>query len=251
MMDNSPVLFVHGIGASGSDWERCVIPGRSAYYLSFSRPFANPTEQVPELKAEIERILAEEKKEKITLICHSMGGLTARKYLQENAGGHRVEKLVLLSTPNRGSVALSFNLAPYLMILAGILWANWVWPTLFLITGIVWEWLSFRHGIFLLSNAVWAMRPDSRFLAKLNSTALPADVKYVAGLSDTRAFPFILANLVVFWEGGDGAVPLSSQRLSERTTPNFAGLDYAEQKIDLPHFAIPKKAHLFLPLILP
>ncbi len=136
------------------------------------------------------------------------------------------------------------------MILTGILWANWGWPILFLITGIIWEWLSFRHGIVLLSHAVWAMRPDSRFLAKLNSFDLPADIKYVAGLSDTVAFPYRLVNLLIFWEGGDGAVPLSSQRLSEKTTPNFSKLEYVEKKIDLPHFMVPRKVRLFLPPIL-
>ncbi len=249
-MDNNPVLFVHGIGASGEVWEKLDLPGRKTYYLSFSHPFANPADQVPELEAEIDRILKEEKKEKIVLVCHSMGGLTARKYLQNNMTSHRVEKLVMLSTPNHGSVALSFNLTPYLMILTGIVWAYWFWPVIFLITGIIWEWLMFKHGIFLLSNAVWAMRPDSRFLSMLNSHPLPTDVKYVAGLSDAGTFPYLLVNLFIFWEGGDGAVPLSSQRLSARTAPNFPRLDYAEKRIDLPHFMVPQRVRSFLPPIL-
>jgi hypothetical protein len=48
---------------------------------------------------------------------------------------------------------------------------------------------------------------------------------------------------LLFREGGDGAVALSSQKLSEKCVPNFSRIDYKELYVDLPHFAIPKKAH--------
>ena len=245
-MQNNPVLFVHGIGASAGDWERIEMPDRNAYYLSFSKPMDNPSDQVPELRSEIERILAIEKKEKIILVCHSMGGLTARQYLQEEGNGRRVEKLVMLSTPNLGSVALSFNLVPYLLLLAGIFGMQWIWPLIFLIAGFIWEWLSFIHGIVLLSPAVFAMRPDSGFIARLNSTVMPSEVKYIAMLSNANRFPYFLANYLLFWEGGDGAVPLSSQRFSPKIVPNFSEIDYSEYWINLPHFIIPQRVNSFL-----
>ncbi len=65
----------------------------------------------------IERVLAANPgKEKVVLVGHSMGGLTAREYLQRVEGGvprwwvepgepdgHRVAKLVTVATPHRGS----------------------------------------------------------------------------------------------------------------------------------------------------
>lgn len=249
-MEKNPILFVHGIGASAAVWSKMRLPDRGAYYLSFSKPFANPNDQVPELKAEIDHILDKEKKDKVVLVCHSMGGLTARRYLQENMKNHRVEKLILISTPNHGSVALSFNLVPYLMIITGVIWMQWIWPLLFLVAGFIWEWLSFIHGITLLSPAVFAMRPDSHFIAEINSLQLPEDVEYIALLSDTEQFPYFLANFLVFWGRGDGAVPLSSQMLSHKTAPNFERLRYSEKHIDLPHFVIPQKVHQFLPQVL-
>ncbi len=65
----------------------------------------------------IERVLAANPgKEKVVLVGHSMGGLTAREYLQRREGGtpkwwgdpaqpdgHRVAKLVTVATPHRGS----------------------------------------------------------------------------------------------------------------------------------------------------
>lgn len=190
----SPIIFVHGIGASGSDWEKFNIPGHQSFYLSFSDRFGDPAKQVPELSKFIEEVLKKTGEEKVILVCHSMGGLVARKYLEDRAKNHRVEKLILMSTPNLGTIML------------------------------------------------WAMRPHSRFINELNSQNLPTDVKYISVLSDTKVFPQRLFNLLFFREGGDGAVSLSSQRLSEKCIPNFAELDYSEIKITLPHFKIPAQA---------
>lgn len=198
----NPVIFVHGIGASAKVWKKFGMPERNSYYLSFSNCFASPQDQVPELKLEIERILKSEKKERVILVCHSMGGLVARKYLVDYSASHKVEKLILLSTPNLGS----------------------------------------RYWFLFLSPAAWAMRPDSKFLRELNKQKLPNDVKYLAVLSDTKDLPHRLVNLFLFREGGDGAVPLSSQKLSLKCVPNFSELNYSELQVSLPHFAIPHQA---------
>jgi len=196
----SPVIFVHGIGASGLDWEKFDLPGHQSFYLSFSDRFGDPAKQVPELSKFIEEVLKKTKETKVVLVCHSMGGLVARKYLEDHKNDHAVEKLVLMSTPNLGTIALN--------------------------------WLP-------LCPAAWAMRPHSSFIRELNSQNLPTDVKYISVLSDTKYLPNRLVNLFIFREGGDGAVPLSSQRLSEKCVPNFADLDYSEIKIALPHFRVP------------
>ncbi len=86
------------------------------------------------------------------------------------------------------------------------------------------------------------MRPDSDFLRELNSQNLPKDIKYIVILSDTKDYPHHLVNLLLFREGGDGAVPLSSQKLSPKCVPNFKELKYSEIMVNLPHFAVPLKA---------
>jgi pimeloyl-ACP methyl ester carboxylesterase len=241
-MEKNPVLFVHGVGTSAGVWKRFTIPGRNSYYISFSNRFAHPKDQVAELKDEIGRILKLEGKEKVVLVCHSMGGLVARKYLADHLLDHHVEKLVLLSTPNLGSIGLSFNWFPILLIITGIAGFKWIWPLLLILAGTVWETVSFLRGVLLLSPAVWAMRPDSRFIRGLNAMKMPTDLEYVAALNDANYFPHGLVNLFLFREGGDGAVPLSSQKLSQLSVPNFSELHYSELRTNLPHFALPRRA---------
>ena len=242
----NPVLFIHGIGASGKVWKKFEIPRRNSYYLSFSNCFADPQSQVPELKSEIDGVLKLEKKDKVVLVCHSMGGLSARRYLIDYRSKHRVEKLILFSTPNLGSVGLSFNWFPALMIIVGLLGFSLVWPFVLALIGLIWEIISYFRGVLLLSPAAWAMRPGSKFLEEINAQKLPNDIKYVVVLSDTKDLPHRLVNLFLFREGGDGAVPISSQRLSQKCVPNFSELDYSELKTNLPHFEIPKKVDQFL-----
>lgn len=237
-----PVIFVHGIGASETIWKRKVIPGHPDFYISFSNRFADPSDQVPELAGFIDEVLRKTGEKKVILACHSMGGLVARKYLAENKEDHRVEKLVLLSAPNLGSIGLSFNWLPLLLIILGLSGYKFVWPVLLTLLGLLWELVSLSRGVLLLSPAVWAMRPGSEFFRELNSKEVPEDVKYVSVLSDTKFLPHRLVNFFLFREGGDGAVALSSQKLSERCVPNFSKLNYQEIRVSLPHFAIPKKA---------
>jgi pimeloyl-ACP methyl ester carboxylesterase len=237
----SPVIFVHGIGDSASIWEKFDIPDHPAFYISFSNRFADPSDQVPELEIFIKEVLEKTKQEKVILVCHSMGGLVARKYLAEHKTSHKVEKLVLFSTPNVGSICLSFNWLPLLLIILGASGFRFIWPLLIFATGLILEIIFYFLGVLLLSPAAWAMRPNSKFLKELNSKEVPTDIKYISVLSDTKAFPYTLFNLLLFREGGDGAIPISSQSLSAKCVPNFSELDYNELHIDLPHFKIPLK----------
>lgn len=238
----NPIIFVHGIGASASNWKKIEVPGHEVFYLSFSNCFASPDRQVPELAKFINEVLQSTKQKKVILVCHSMGGLVARKYLVEIRDSHKIEKLILLSTLNLGSIALSFNWLPFVLIVLGALGFRYIWPLLLCVIGLAWEITSYFRGVLLLSPAAWAMRPGSKFLRELNSKELPEDLKYISILSDTEDLPHRLVNLFLFWEGGDGAVPLSSQKLSSKSVPNFERLSYSEIQINLPHFAIPRQA---------
>lgn len=237
----NPIIFVHGIGAQASIWKKFDVLDHPLFYISFPKRFADPLSLVPELAKYIEQVLRQTRKEKVILVCHSMGGLVARKYLVDFRDSHRVEKLILLSTPNLGSLALSFNWIPLLLIVLGFAGLKYVWPLFLFFWGLILEAISFLRGVLLLSPAAWAMRPGSEFLRELNSKEMPEDVKYISVLSDTKYFSHSLVNVLLFREPGDGAVPLSSQKLSSRCAPNFGRLNYSEILTDLPHFAIPKR----------
>jgi len=94
---------------------------------------------------------------RIDLVCHSLGGLVARVYIQELGGARRVDRCVTLGTPHRGT----YNS----------------------------YWLSSRVGSEL--------RPDSRLLSRLHgSRAKTPGVRFislVAG-SDNLVIPRVFAS---------------------------------------------------------
>jgi pimeloyl-ACP methyl ester carboxylesterase len=93
---------------------------------------------------------------RIDLVCHSLGGLVARVYLQELGGARRVDRCVTLGTPHRGT----YNS----------------------------YWLSSRVGSEL--------RPDSRLLSRLHGSRASAPgvrfLSLVAG-SDNLVVPRVFA----------------------------------------------------------
>ena len=94
---------------------------------------------------------------RIDLVCHSMGGLVARVYLQELGGHRRVDQCVTLGTPHRGT----YNS----------------------------YWIPSRVGREL--------RPDSPLLERLNSSMDSAgDVRFlsITGGSDNIVVPRIFAS---------------------------------------------------------
>jgi triacylglycerol lipase len=93
---------------------------------------------------------------RIDLVCHSLGGVVARCYLQELGGARRVDRCITLSSPHRGTYGA--------------------------------YWVASRVGREL--------RPDSALLARLDATQpAAARVKFtaiVAG-SDNIVFPRVFA----------------------------------------------------------
>jgi pimeloyl-ACP methyl ester carboxylesterase len=65
--------------------------------------FANIESGAAELHAEVERIAAATGQPKVILVCHSMGGLLARRYLQDH-GEARIARLVTIASPHHGTV---------------------------------------------------------------------------------------------------------------------------------------------------
>jgi len=94
---------------------------------------------------------------RIDLVCHSLGGLVARVYIQELGGARRVDRCVTLGTPHRGT----YNS----------------------------YWLNSRVGSEL--------RPDSRLLSRLHGSRTKAAgvrfISLVAG-SDNLVIPRVFAS---------------------------------------------------------
>lgn len=105
---------------------------------------SSPREYVPRLDDQVKRIHEEHGKE-VDIIAHSLGGLTARWYVEENGGDQYVDDLITLAAPNQGS---------------HVFYAFYMFP------------------------AGRAMVPYSDFLNQLNKSPLAPDVEYTAVWSD-------------------------------------------------------------------
>jgi len=231
------IVFVHGIGASAKVWEKTekVIGKKfNCSAINFSDRFGHPEQQVFELS----EFLRQFKNEKILLVCHSMGGLVARKYLAKHLTNHNISKLILLGTPNMGILSLKFNFFPLLLeitasVVALVIENYWLFLIAFI--ALAYDLFSYFRGVKLISKAVDAMKPGSKFLNGLNSMKLPVNVEYAVILSKTWYYP-----------KGDGSVSLESQKLSEKCVPNFKELKYKEISIESSHFAEPRAADAIL-----
>ena len=102
-----PVILVHGFfgnrGYFGTMLRRLEERGVSPVFIpNFSATFATIERFADELHEAIERIVAGTGQGRVILVCHSMGGLAARRYLATQGPG-RVAKLITLASPHGGT----------------------------------------------------------------------------------------------------------------------------------------------------
>src|SRR6056297_2131835 len=127
--NNNPAIIVPGLmGSLGRD----IIPGTGKFAFGPAKhvyiPLINNLEDMGyELKKDlfiafynwrknnlystknylipkIEKVKKDTNSYKVDLICHSMGGLVARGYIQSNYYNNDVDNLIMIGTPNSGSV---------------------------------------------------------------------------------------------------------------------------------------------------
>ena len=103
------IVFIHGLGANRSGF----LPLRAYLRLhghTLQRSFDYRSRgSVERLARNLKRALdGEVRGGRISLVAHSMGGLVARCYLQQLGGARRVDRLVTLGTPHRGTHAANF-----------------------------------------------------------------------------------------------------------------------------------------------
>ena len=122
-INDYPIIFVHGWTGSGSSfdeleksikWDTQIVQtSGTAKAETYNIDYSDITcsnlaeygirEHALQLQKEIDKALSNSRYYKVNIIAHSMGGLTARYYINYLGGDKKVHKLIMLGTPNHGS----------------------------------------------------------------------------------------------------------------------------------------------------
>jgi pimeloyl-ACP methyl ester carboxylesterase len=105
------VLFVHGYMCNRAAWRKW-LPALSSHFNAATvnlEPVFGPLDRcVPPLHNAIQALRASTGAKRVTLVCHSMGGLAARAYLREH-GVDAVQRVVTICTPHYGTFFARFG----------------------------------------------------------------------------------------------------------------------------------------------
>ena len=124
-----PVLLVHGFNSGPDCWQNMrtwltrggdnkdggvvqadtpIDPQGKVFSMQFARPYNPVSSNAAELRQAIDHITAATGSKEVDVVAHSMGGLDTRLYLDQ--GDEKVDKFVMIATPNRGSVLADIEL---------------------------------------------------------------------------------------------------------------------------------------------
>lgn len=103
-----PVLLVHGRNGSVANF-RTLAPqiaetGRPVYAIEIVPSNADPRDMVPLLEQSVAAVATEAHGHSMDIVAHSMGGLLARAVIKQASGSLPVRHLIMLGTPNHGTV---------------------------------------------------------------------------------------------------------------------------------------------------
>lgn len=107
-----PVLLVHGWDGKATEMAYLGAGLRTRGFAPYSidlRPSdAAVADTARSMGKAIDEVLGKEGKTRLSLVCHSMGGLDARYYLGMMWGARRIEKVVTIASPHHGTVIAEF-----------------------------------------------------------------------------------------------------------------------------------------------
>jgi triacylglycerol lipase len=113
-----PVVMIHGyLGGSWQwlDMKQDLIrrgwPEEYLFAIDYSDNVGCNERNAQELKEFVEEVLRRTGKDKVDIIAHSMGGLSARYYIKFLGGVTRVRDFVSLGSPHQGTLAAYFGIA--------------------------------------------------------------------------------------------------------------------------------------------
>lgn len=103
-----PILLVHGFVGNGGVWwglrRRLLQIGfNDVYTINLEPTSADIEDLAGSLGARVDEILRDSESAKITLVCHSMGGLVSRFFVERLGGSDRVRGIITLGTPHHGT----------------------------------------------------------------------------------------------------------------------------------------------------
>ena len=101
------VLLIHGYMCNRATWRHWLLDGIPSHWNVATvnlEPVFAPVHRYAELvDAAVEDLRAATGAARVTLVCHSMGGLAARAYLRSH-GHHAVARVVTIDTPHHGTL---------------------------------------------------------------------------------------------------------------------------------------------------
>jgi len=108
-----PILLVHGFSCNRGVWVRVARVLHKAGWpvtsVNLEPPHANIDHFATQLARRIEEVLRTTGSEQLILVCHSMGGLVARRYLDLH-GEMSVKAVITLGTPHHGSLLARYGM---------------------------------------------------------------------------------------------------------------------------------------------
>lgn len=105
-MNGKAVILIHGIIRSSKSFSKMADALKTEGYLVVGFDYPSTRLTMTSSAEYLEKTMASlEGIEEIDLVCHSMGGLLARTYLQNVGSGRdpRIHRMVMLGTPNHGA----------------------------------------------------------------------------------------------------------------------------------------------------
>lgn len=101
------VLLVHGYMCNRATWRPWLMGGLPDHWnvatVNLEPVFAPISRYAEVIDAAVERLRAASGAERITIVCHSMGGLAVRAYLRSH-GHHATKRVITIDTPHRGTL---------------------------------------------------------------------------------------------------------------------------------------------------
>jgi len=112
----TPVILLHGLFHNRACWLWAKFRLRRRGLTSLHTINLPPWKDIESLTERLSRKVDELRHangfDKVNLVGHSMGGIIARNYIQLRGGAARVERCVLIASPNEGSKLAPFALSP-------------------------------------------------------------------------------------------------------------------------------------------
>lgn len=109
------VLLIHGYMCNRATWRHWLMDGIPAHWnvatVNLEPVFSAVERYAVVVHAAVENLRKATGAERVTLVCHSMGGLAARTYLRRY-GHHAVQRVVTIDTPHHGTVFATLGRGP-------------------------------------------------------------------------------------------------------------------------------------------